>query len=221
MKMNTLLIVGLLIFISGEDIKDMRALKQIDYFVYYFPEQDALVCSDKKQVNGMELANEFQSANGITCLVDFSEDGLYNLNLFIAGLDGGSSQPLIDVNIANQNLYKELDMNDRVIKNIVMAKEGFRLLFNADCEDISKCKLTEVKMALIDGKLLKLNFIIKKPKLFDTVLLEKDKTDKKEPFDINQKCDEKCEYGVCDNKECLCLPGYYGNDCSKGKLYLI
>jgi hypothetical protein len=222
---NTLFLCALLVVVFNAD----QSVKPIDYFVYYFPSKDILVCSDRQQTDGTEMSNELENGNFVTCLVDIGGNGVYSLNLLLASVEDGSFNhpPKVDINIANTGVFRDVDFSeDKVTKTIYLAKENSRLLYNADCEgDISKCEFIGVPKALIEDKLLKLNFILKRPKLFDTVLLErddkedKDKEDKKEkvPFDIDQDCDEDCgEHGICNEGKCLCRSGYKGDDCSDG-----
>jgi hypothetical protein len=202
-------------------------VKVIDYYAYYYASKGNLVCSIIKETDGTAISNQFENGNGVTCLVNLTENGLYSLNLLIASVNddnGKNKPPLIDVSIASKSLFKDIDIgSDKVIKTIAIKKEGGKVFIDTNCGSDAKCDYTEVTKALVEDKLLKLNFVLRKPKLFETLLLESDEQAKDRiPFDITQKCDEDCgDHGVCDKGKCLCLSGYYGDDCSKSIIVLL
>jgi hypothetical protein len=204
-------------------VLSIQCINVIEYFVYYYPSKEALVCSNTKENDGTGVANQFQIGNGVTCLVSMNEDGVYNFNLLLASIneeDNYKRPPLIDVNIATQNIYKQIDISsEKVVKIITLKKDSTRLFYSIDCIDISMCKFTEIPKALIENRLLKLNFILKRMKVSSKILLQTFNENWK-PFDIDQHCEDDCEYGVCEKGDCLCLSGYYGDDCSKG-IYLL
>jgi hypothetical protein len=218
--MKRLIILLLIVsFIATTDV----TVTNVDYFVYYFPSKEALICSDTKDSDGNINANQFQNGNGVTCLVGLNDNGAYRLNLLMASINeevlSYKRSPLIDVNIAAQNLYKEVDIsNDKVVKTITLRKEGGRLFFDTSCgTDVLKCNYQEIPKAMVEQKLLKLNFTLKRMKPINTVLLQAI-SDKWKPFDIDQECEDDCEHGVCNEGKCLCQSGYYGDDCSKGSV---
>ena len=170
-------------------------LKEIDYYAYYLPGKNIVICSDKIKPKGLIL-NEFEIENGYTCLLNLKKNGLYMLNLHISKLENSNdfdqslldSKPingqhqLIDFSIGKNLIFNNIDTTDEknisFVRKVLLNKEGSKILIidnkNCDINKINECKYFEADDVIFMKKFVKLNFHFKMANFSDIVLLEKE-----------------------------------------------
>jgi hypothetical protein len=191
----------------------------VDYYAYYYPEKNLLICSKEKYNTENVLFNEFEDDNGFTCLINL-KDGFYSINLNLSMIKGGDSYELIDMSIGDNAVYNNIDLggldsDNFVKKNFYVKFENGKINYSLNSCEGKNCNFVEANNAIINNDLLKLNFSLRKPFLKDIILLEKQS--KLVKWAASDDCDPVCVHGICSEGECLCEEGYSEQDCSKGK----
>jgi hypothetical protein len=192
----------------------------IDYYAYYYPDKNLLICSKEKYNTENMLFNEFEDDSGFNCLVNL-KDGFYSINLNLSMVTEGNSYDLIDMSIGDNAIYNNIDLggldsDNFVEKHLFVKFENGKINYSTIKCDGDDCNFVEAKNAIINNDLLKLNFSLKKRFLREMVLLEKQ--NKLTKWAASEDCDPACVHGICSEGECLCEEGFSEKDCSKGIL---
>lgn len=216
--------------------------EEFDYFAYYIPGKNIIICSDKQYVRSNLILNEFENDNGFTCLINLKKNGIYRINFQLAKLNDDKglyseminknldqSKNMLDINLGKNSLFKDLDLaffqrKPSLSKQFWVKFDHGKVsyLSNNDCEssNIEDCNFLLVKDSVFMKKFIKLNFIFKQQNFQEIVLLEKEMLSKivynntLGKFKSTEECDPACVYGICNEGDCQCKMGYMGINCS-------
>lgn len=204
---------------------DVKIPKEIDYFAYYIHSKNIMVCSYSKFTSESVFLNQFENGdNGFTCLFKLNkfmknEGEIFGINFHISNV-GNNEQKYdlkrqVDFSLGNDLILPNLQVgreNYNFDKNLKFKYENSKIFYAKD-----DGKFTEINDGIFMKNYLKINFNFHIDKnLLNIILLEKETA-----FKSSEDCDPACEYGVCNDADCLCQIGYMGINCSISKINIL
>lgn len=166
-------------------------ISEIQYFIYYIPEKELVLCSDKifkeSQIN--LIPNELKLDDKFTCMINLDQTKIYNrINLHILKIKSKNyKKNLIDIYLGetpaleNINILRVFGENNdqsylrkQILVKFVESKIFFLdNTFNCKIDDLDNCEFLETEDALFRKKNLMLNIKLKEPEVKEISLLEK------------------------------------------------
>ena len=222
-----------------------HGLEEIDYYAYFIPVQNIIICSEKEYIKNQLILNELENEFGYTCLMGLKTKGVYRISLHVSLLqdttgmyaDNNLSKPeskVMEISMGKNSLLKNIELSQfknktSFVKQFLVKFENGKIMYipnnNCDIDHIESCSFMDTKDSLFMKKFMKLNFEFKEPNVQEITLLEKSSTSSKlyilflAKFETSEDCDPACVHGVCNDGDCFCKLGYMGNDCSKSIYY--
>lgn len=228
-------------FVTSFDVQYENKIKEIQYFIYYIPEKDIILCSDKifseKDIN--LIPNELKIDDKFTCVIETPNDSIYTrLNLHIPKINQkiNYKNNLIDIFLGETLIFNNLQiLNNPEKNNKLFLKKQILLKFsnskvylskNKNCKNefLNDCKFYETQDSIFKQKYLMLNFKLKENNFKGISFLERKSIYKNKKLInlVNQsndnECNPNCDNGMCIDGECYCLSGYIGSSCSISKI---
>lgn len=166
-------------------------ISEIQYFIYYIPEKEIVLCSDKifseSQIN--LIPNELKLDDKFTCMINLDQMKIFNrINLHILKIKSKNyKKNLIDIflgdtpaleNINILRVYGENNDQSYLRKQILVKFEDakvyfLRNAFDCDIDELDKCEFSVTEDALFRKRNLMLNIKLKEPEVKEISLLEK------------------------------------------------
>jgi len=163
-------------------ITDLANINNINQYLYFFPQKEVILCSDKIFTNSEInlIPNELKlKENEFTCMINLNKNNLkekyFKINLHIMKpLSNNSIKDSIDIFLGDSLIYKNLlffankekEAQNNYTKNIlVKIKNNEEVYFSNNCEvnDIKDCNFQPVKDSLFKGNHLMLNLKLNEP----------------------------------------------------------
>lgn len=175
-------------------------LTEIDFYAFFVPNKNLIICSEKEDVKNNLLLNEYENDNGYTCLINLKKNGVYRINLHVLKvedkhevfktesseiLDKDNSNKVIEIAVGKTVLYKNLNTSSFTKNNsfkrqflVKFEKGKVSYIPNNDCNtnEIETCNFIYAEESVFMKKFIKLSFTFTKVNFQEIILLEKAST---------------------------------------------
>lgn len=166
-------------------------ISDIQYFIYYIPEKEIILCSDKifSESEMNLIPNELKLDDKFTCMINLDDSNIYNrINLHILKIKTANyKKNLLDIFLGDTPAIKNInilrsytDKNDQsyiriqILLKFVDSKILYmKKLSLCKIENLDACEFTETEDSLFRKKNLMMNIKLKESNDKEISLLEK------------------------------------------------